>query len=68
MSNQFTLSSYGSPILLIMESCFLNIGEKGRQNYIIAIYISTGENIACIIGIYRGFHFMGEIETFWIIF
>ena len=27
--------------------------------YIIAIYISTGENIACIIGIYRGFHFMG---------
>ena len=35
---------------------------------IIAIYISTGENIACIIGIYRGFHFMGEIETFWIIF
>ena len=35
---------------------------------IIAIYISTGENIACIIGIYRGFHFMGEIETFWIYF
>ena len=47
--------------------CVYCVVYKGNHTYMyivyyrIAIYISTGENIACIIGIYRDFHFMGEI-------
>ena len=35
---------------------------------IIAIYVSTLQKIECIKGIWRNFHFMEEIETFWISF
>ena len=35
---------------------------------VLAIYVSTLQKIECIKGIWRNFHFMEEIETFWISF
>ena len=48
--------------LLICEN--YNIATVESKKAIAIFYISTWENIACIIGIYRGFHFFGGNRDF----